>query len=268
MTQKGVIFDIKKFAVHDGPGIRTTIFFKGCPMDCWWCHNPESHSTEPETITRQIFTGSSTKACYERKEIIGREVSINEVMNEILKDQVFYEISNGGVSFSGGEPLMQSKFLLLLLKKSKENGLHTVLDTSGCASPDIVKEIAAFVDLFLYDLKIVDEEKHKKYTGKSNKEIKENLEILTKANHKVIVRIPIIPTINDNLEDIKQFGKFLTKLKIIRVELLPFHKIGEEKYKKLNKINRMKNIEKPTKENMEEIKESLEKFGLEVKIEE
>lgn len=268
MAQKGVIFDIKKFAVHDGPGIRTTVFFKGCPMDCWWCHNPESHSTEPETITRQIFTGASTKACFERKELIGREISLDEIITEIMKDQVFYEISKGGVSFSGGEPLMQSDFLLSLLKKSKALGLHTVLDTSGCESSDIVKEIANFVDLFLYDLKIVDEKKHKKYTGKSNDIIKQNLEMLTKLKHKVIIRIPIIPTINDTLEDIKQFGEFLSKLEIIRVELLPFHKIGEEKYHKLNKMNRMKDIQKPTKEHMITIKERLEEYGLVVRIEE
>lgn len=268
METKGVIFDIKKFAVHDGPGIRTTVFFKGCPMDCWWCHNPESHSTEPETITRQIFMGSSSKACYERKELIGKEITLEEAMDEIMKDQVFYEISNGGVTFSGGEPLLQSEFLLAILKISKENNLHTTLDTSGCASSDIIKEISDFVDLFLYDMKLVDEEKHKKYTGKSNKTIKHNLEMLTEAGQKVIIRIPIIPTINDSLDDIKQIGEFLSKLKIVRVELLPFHKIGEDKYKKLNKINRMKDIQKPTKEHMRTIKERLEKYGLLVKIEE
>lgn len=268
MALKGVIFDIKKFAVHDGPGIRTTIFFKGCPMDCWWCHNPESHSTEPETITREIFTGSSSKACYERKELIGKEITLEEAMVEIMKDQVFYEISSGGVTFSGGEPLLQSEFLLAILKKSKENNLHTTLDTSGCASSDTIKEISEFVDLFLYDLKLVDEEKHKKYTGKSNKTIKQNLEMLTKAGQQVIIRIPIIPTINDSIDDIKLIGEFLSKLKIDRVELLPFHKIGEDKYKKLNKINRMKDISKPTKEHMRTIKDRLEKHGLKVKIEE
>ncbi|NHJ32710.1 MAG: glycyl-radical enzyme activating protein [Asgard group archaeon] len=268
MSLKGVIFDIKKFAIHDGPGIRTTVFFKGCPMDCWWCHNPESHSTEPETITRQIFSGTSSKACYERKELIGKEITLDEVMKEVMKDQVFYEISNGGVTFSGGEPLLQSDFLLSLLKKSKELNLHTVIDTSGCASADIFKEISEVVDLFLYDLKIVDEKKHNKYTGKSNEIIMQNLEMLTKAGKKVIIRIPIIPTINDDLEEVKQFGEFLSKLEIVRVELLPFHKIGEDKYKKLNKINRMKDIQKPTKENMIKIKETLEKYGLLVKIEE
>ncbi|MHA1121371.1 MAG: glycyl-radical enzyme activating protein [Candidatus Heimdallarchaeota archaeon] len=268
MGQKGFIFDIKKFAVHDGPGIRTTIFFKGCPMDCWWCHNPESHSTEPETITRQVFTGSSSKACFERKELIGKEISLDEIIEEIMKDQVFYEISSGGVTFSGGEPLLQSNFLLSLLKKSKELGLHTTLDTSGCASSDVVEEIAEFVDLFLFDLKIVDEEKHSKYTGKSNTIIKQNLGLLTKAGLNVIIRIPVIPTVNDSLDDIKQFGEFLSQLDIIRVELLPFHKIGEDKYQKLNKINRMKDISKPTKEHMRRIKERLEKFGLVVKIEE
>ncbi|NPE09011.1 MAG: glycyl-radical enzyme activating protein [Asgard group archaeon] len=268
MVLKGLIFDIKKFAVHDGPGIRTTVFFKGCPMDCWWCHNPESHSTEPQTITQEIFSGSSSKACFERKELIGREISLDTLVEEIMKDKVFYDISQGGVSFSGGEPLMQSEFLLLLLKKMKELGLHTVVDTSGCGNSAIVREVSDYVDLFLYDLKIVDEEKHEKYTGKSNSIIKQNLKMITDNGHKVIIRIPIIPTINDNPNDIKQFGEFLSDLNIVRVELLPFHKIGEEKYRKLNKINRMKDIQKPTKKDMISIKERLEKFGLVVKIEE
>ncbi|MGC9779641.1 MAG: glycyl-radical enzyme activating protein [Candidatus Heimdallarchaeota archaeon] len=268
MGQKGIIFDIKKYAVHDGPGIRTTIFFKGCPMDCWWCHNPESHKIEPETITRKIVTSSSTKACHERKEVIGREVTTEEVMKEIEKDMVFYEESDGGVTFSGGEPLSQPEFLIDLLQKCKKRGIHTTLDTSGCASKKELLNIVGLVDLFLYDLKIVDDEKHLHYTGESNKQILGNLKTLAEKGEKIIIRIPIIPTVNDDQESIDQFGKLLSTIDILRVELLPFHKIGEEKYPQLNKVNRMKDIQKPTKENIEVIKESLEKFGLKVKVEE
>ncbi len=267
MGQKGIIFDIKKFAVHDGPGIRTTVFFKGCPMHCWWCHNPESHKIEPETITRKVVT-SSSKACYEKKEVIGREVITEEVMKEIEKDLIFYEESKGGVTFSGGEPLFQPEFLIDLLKKCKKRGIHTTLDTSGCASKIELLKIIGLVDLFLYDLKFVDEEKHLHYTGESNNQILDNLKTLAKKGKKIIIRIPIIPTVNDDQNTINQFGELLSTIDILRVELLPFHKIGEEKYLQLNKVNRMKDIQKPTKEHIEAIKESLEKFGLKVKVEE
>lgn len=266
MASQGVIFDIKKYAIHDGPGIRTTIFFKGCPMDCWWCHNPESQKKEPEPFSNSL-RNNSQNLCVNDGEIIGRNVSVREVMEEIKKDIVFYEESEGGVSFSGGEPLMQKDFLNELLINCKKNGLHTTLDTAGCASKEIILQIAPNVDLFLYDLKLIDDKKHQKYTGISNKEILENLLLLSELKHNIVIRIPIVPTINDSEEDIADFGKFIQKVNIIRVDLLPYHIIGEEKYRKLKKVNRMKEIVPPSKERIEEIKKQLETFNLNVSIE-
>jgi pyruvate formate lyase activating enzyme len=259
---KGIIFDIKIFAVHDGPGIRTTIFFKGCTMDCWWCHNPESQSFSIETVKQN----KSNDKC--ETEIIGKTVSVDEVLFEIMKDQVFYEVSSGGVTISGGEPLHQLEFLRDLLIKCKENKIHTTLDTSGCVSQDMIESIMDLTDLFLYDIKVIDFQKHKKYTGISNQFILANLEFLVKKNKQIIVRIPIIPGINDTKRDLEKFGNYLNKLNILGIELLPFHKIGEAKYTKLNKINRMKDIKEPTKEDMIKVKEYLETFQLNVKIEE
>ncbi|HUT80290.1 MAG TPA: glycyl-radical enzyme activating protein [Candidatus Bathyarchaeia archaeon] len=268
MEVRGIIFDIKKFAIHDGPGIRTTVFFKGCPMNCWWCHNPESQKLEPEFITKQVISNNISKSCPGTKEIIGQEVTARDVMVEIEKDQIFYEESNGGVTFSGGEPLMQPEFLLILLDLCKKKNIHTTIDTAGCVSSDIMKKIAKKVDLFLYDIKLIDNEMHKRYTGVSNEQILTNLKLLVKMNKKIIIRIPVIPTINTSSKDLEQIGKFLSELNITQVELLRFHKIGEEKYNKLNKINRMKDIKEPTKEELIAVKEKLESYNLVIKIEE
>jgi pyruvate formate lyase activating enzyme len=255
---KGIIFDIKKFAVHDGPGIRSTVFFKGCPMYCWWCHNPESQEKDIQEVT--LENGDL--------ELIGREVTIEEVMNELLKDRIFYEESEGGVTFSGGEPLYQPEFLLELLKKCKEENLHTILDTAGCESKEVLDKVLDYVDLFLYDLKLIDNEKHLKYTGHSNRDIITNLQFLSYNGKHIVVRIPVIPGINDTQKDLQAFGEFLQTIDLIQVELLPFHKIGERKYSKLQKVNRMKDIKEPTKEHLVEIKEYLKSFNLKVLIEE
>ncbi|NHJ39958.1 MAG: glycyl-radical enzyme activating protein [Asgard group archaeon] len=259
---KGIIFDIKKFAVHDGPGIRTTIFFKGCSMNWWWCHNPEGQSFFIETINQN----KTNDRC--ETEIIGREISVDEVLEEIMKDFVFYEESNGGVTISGGEPLHQLEFLRELLLKCKKKKLHTTLDTAGYVSQEMLENVMNLIDLFLYDIKLIDNKKHKKYTGISNKIILSNLEFLSDKNKQIIVRIPIIPSINDTKSDLDDFGGYLNKLNLLSVELIPFHKIGETKYKKLNKVNRMKDIKEPTKEDMLRVKEHLKTFQLNVKIEE
>jgi len=202
---RGTIFDIKKYAIHDGPGIRTTVFFKGCPLRCRWCHNPEGQSSKPEMFVRPSrclkecseclsvcereaisrteispvidrercnSCGKCAEVCpAEAIEVVGRQMSVQEVMAEVEKDMIFHDESGGGVTFSGGEPLLQPVFLSTLLEKSKEKDIHTTVDTSGYASFEIMEEIAKNVDLFLYDLKIMDEKKHKEYTGKSNKVI-------------------------------------------------------------------------------------------------
>lgn len=262
MDEKGTIFDIKKYAVHDGPGIRVTVFFKGCPMNCFWCHNPESQKKESEKFIIQ-----HKDSCSQKEEIIGREATVSEVMKEVIKDLVFFEESNGGVTFSGGEPLMQPDFLLSLLNKSKESNLHTTLDTAGCTSLDIIKKIASQIDLFLYDIKLISDDKHKEYTGSSNEQILKNLEYLSKNNYNIIIRVPIIPTVNDSKEEMDKIANYIKKLQIIRVELLPFHKIGDEKYRKLNKINRMLDIQPPSKEVLERIVKQFQDLEILVKLE-
>ena len=296
----GIIFDIKKYAIHDGPGIRTTVFFKGCPLSCWWCHNPESIALNPELSYRK----NKCKACFtcvdtcpenaisKRKkcisidrekctlcevcvhacpsgalEIIGKKMTIKEVMKEIEKDIPFYDESNGGVTFSGGEPLMQVDFLNSLLEKCKAMDIHTAVDTSGFASFEIIDRIIDKVDLFLYDLKIIDDEKHKKYTGVSNEQILNNLKRLTQKDSNINIRIPLIPGINNSEDDINKFAQFILSLKTIgKINLLSYHQGGKAKRNRMNKPDKMKGIS-PFKNNiLEETKMKLEKHGLNIKI--
>jgi len=261
---KGIIFDIKRFAVHDGPGIRTTIFFKGCPLKCWWCANPEGQNPNPEEILSTLNQNSEGDCL---KEIIGKEVTIEEVMNEVSKDRIFYEESEGGITFSGGEPLLQPNFLSSLLSLCKEEGFHTAIDTSGYASKDVFEEIIDNVDLFLYDLKLLNDEEHIKYTGVSLNLILDNLRYLCEKNKEIIIRIPIIPSITDSSENINQIGEFISNLECIsRVDILPFNKMGEAKYRRLEKPYMLNNINPPSEERMNEIKKLLETFDLNVKI--
>ncbi|NPD87410.1 MAG: glycyl-radical enzyme activating protein [Asgard group archaeon] len=261
---RGLIFDIKRFAIHDGPGIRTTIFFKGCPLECWWCANPEGQKKEHEEIISP-FQLEENDECI--KDVIGDEISSQEVIDEILKDRVFYEESNGGVTFSGGEPLMQPEFLQSLLALSKQEGIHTILDTSGYGTQSIFEKIVDDVDLFLYDLKLLDMEKHLKYTGVSTDLILQNLSFLVDKKQNIIIRIPIVPGITDSSANLNQIGKYLSELKsIIRVDILPYNKMSEAKYNRLGKTYKLSNIAPPSDERMSEIKNQLELFGLKVKI--
>ncbi len=231
----GTIFDIKKFAIHDGPGIRTTVFFKGCPLDCWWCHNPEGRKLETETLSVKPGGDASDSCIPARTVVIGRDVSVASVMDEVMKDVIFYDESGGGVTFSGGEPMMQPEFLLVLLQACKENGLNTAVDTSGYAPWDDFKKIYDLIDLFLYDLKLMDDESHVKYTGVSNKLILENLARLSSMGSKVEPRIPLIPGITDTEENLEAIAEFLTPQKNIRhVVLLPYNRLGEDKFRKFD----------------------------------
>ncbi len=257
---KGIIFDIKKYSIHDGPGIRSTIFLKGCPLQCWWCHNPEGQNTEPQIIKK-------TTPSFRAKRVVGREVSVQEIMQEIQKDIVFYDESGGGVTFSGGEPLMQPDFLYSLLAECKEQEIHTAVDTCGYASSEIIGKISEMVDLFLYDLKIMDKEKHLKYTGATNELILDNLKQISQGGHRVIIRIPIVPEITDTTEDMDQMLAFISRLKTIReVSLLPYNQLGSEKYKRFNLTNKMENVTSTPSEKMSEIKNRFENRGYRVKI--
>lgn len=250
----GIIFDIKRFALHDGPGIRTTVFFKGCPLRCWWCQNPESIRELPEIVKVQSVKTSYNKFC-EEEATFGRSIKVKALLEELLKDLIFYEESGGGVTFSGGEPLVQYKFLSSILGECKELGINTAVDTSGYAHIEAFNETYDKTDLFLFDLKLIDNNLHKKYTEVSNELILNNLKELTSRGNKVIIRIPLIPGITDTESNLSGIADHLSKLKNIRqIDLLPYNKISESKYKRLNKNSLLGQLETQSEEKLVNIK--------------
>lgn len=266
MSIKGFIFDIKKYSINDGPGIRTTVFFKGCPLKCWWCHNPESQRKLPEEFDDCTFRWHLSHD-YENKHRIGSEVTSDQVLAEIKKDIPFYEESNGGVTFSGGEPMLQINFLNELLTLCKTNNITTAIDTTGYTDYKNFELIYNKTDLFLYDLKLIEDDLHIKYTGVSNKIIHENLKHITDAGDKVILRIPIIPSINDTEKNLDEMIKFIRSLKNIReINLLPYHKSANSKYDKMKKENKLPELEPPSKEKMNLLKDFFSSTGIKVKV--
>jgi pyruvate formate lyase activating enzyme len=266
-NHKGIIFNIQRFAIHDGPGIRTTVFFKGCPLRCWWCHNPESHKILPEKVDGCNLRRGFDQSFSMDKDEIGKEFSVDELMNEIVKDKIFFEESGGGVTFSGGEPLVQSEFLSELLRECKSIGIHSTVDTSGFASSEVVKKTAENAELFLYDLKLMNDDLHQKYTGVSNQLILKNLLELDQLGRKIIVRIPIVPELTDTNENLFAIRGFLSYLNnVIEVNLLPYHRAGEGKYLKYGRENKMNNIESPAVTSIENIKQFFSELNCKVKI--
>ena len=295
-----MVYNIMRFSVHDGPGIRTTVFLKGCPLACPWCHNPESIRRDTEIILREerciqcgacvdtcthgavirddsrVITdrtlcarcGECVPDCYAgAREVVGREMTTGRVMDEVVRDRVFFDESGGGVTFSGGEPLLQHEFLASLLHASRQLEIHTVVDTTGCTSPAILEHIAPLVDLFLYDLKMMDETKHKKYTGVSNRLILKNLKRLVALKREVWIRIPLVAGINDDQENVRQTASFLRSLGGIKnVGLLPYHKGGCEKFRRLGKEEEFRCFEPPSAETTEAFRKSLADSGFNVKI--
>jgi pyruvate formate lyase activating enzyme len=261
---QGIIFDIKHYALHDGPGIRTTVFLKGCPLGCWWCHNPESRSGK-------IFSYQKKEKLNDKvvkiQQTIGRKYTINEVMKEVEKDIVLYEESGGGVTISGGEPFFQFDFLMALLRNFKKNEIHTCVDTTGYIDSEKIIEAAEFTDLFLFDLKHFDDKMHIKYTGVSNKMILDNLLLLDKSGKSIEIRYPLIPGINDDEADLLRMLAFLKKLKNNHlVSILPYHKIGSQKYKRFGIEYKMDGVEEPATEHIDRIKKYFEVAGFEVKV--
>jgi len=261
---QGVIFDIKHYAIHDGPGIRQTIFFKGCALGCWWCHNPESRSHEPFSyLKKEKIDGREVQV----KETVGKRYSVNELLKIIEKDMVFFEESGGGVTFSGGEPLQQYDFLLKLLKACKKKDIHTCLDTTGLAQQDKIAEIARYTDHFLYDIKHIDSEQHRKYTGVSNEAILDNLRYLDSIGKNVWIRYVLVPGINDDESDLLKLLAFLKEFKHVKtINILPYHKIGSHKYHRFGLEYKMNGVHEPTAERIEEVSSLFSNAGFEVSI--
>lgn len=300
MAPTGLVFNVQRFCIHDGPGVRTTIFLKGCPADCWWCHNPEARSFEPELGIHPghcIACAACLDACptgaahlradgpaTDRPEcsvcgscvdvcptgsrvLIGREWTVAEVVAEAERDAAFYASSGGGVTFSGGEPLAQPEFLAACLRACRERGLHTAVDTCGAAGRETLREAAALTDLFLYDVKVLDENAHRMYVGLSNRRLLENLRALAEWGAEVWVRVPVVPGINDDVASLEALGELIARLpRRYPVWLLPYHAIGADKYRRIGEPYRMEGTEAPTVEAMAAMADFLRDRHLEVRV--
>ncbi|HOD81395.1 MAG: Benzylsuccinate synthase activating enzyme [Planctomycetes bacterium ADurb.Bin126] len=268
----GTVFHIQRFSIQDGPGIRTTVFLKGCPLDCWWCHNPEGRSARAEVVTiesRCAACGACRAACplnpgvafdgrplpidgcrlcgacvaacpTGARRMIGQSMDAAGLMDEVLKDRVFYDDSGGGVTFSGGEPLAQPQFVAEMLRRCRKAGLHTALDTCGHVPADRLLEIAPLADLVLYDLKLMDEQAHLRYTGVDNRLILGNLRALARTHRNVCLRVPLVPGVNDSPAELEALASFADEIGTIRrVSLLPYHASGEAKFRRLGEDYRL-----------------------------
>jgi len=277
-----LIFDIKRYAINDGPGIRVVIFFKGCNLHCSWCHNPESISSKVEKMyapAKCIKCGSCVAACPEKAismspdgvitnpdlckvcgkcadvcptkaiEMSGRLMTVPEIMDIIEKERIFFDQSGGGVTFSGGEPLIHTKMLIELLDECRKRKIHTAVDTAGNVSIETILEVSKRTDLFLYDLKMMDSDLHKKWINSGNEMILQNLKAISEAGAQIIIRIPLIGGVNDSIENIEQTAKFISELVGDKkeVNLLPYHNIAQNKYMKLGKSDDFAKLMEPDK---------------------
>jgi pyruvate formate lyase activating enzyme len=294
----GVIFHIMRFSLHDGPGIRTAVFFKGCPLSCWWCHNPESQNSAPEVLysaDRCRLCGDCAAACphqaiertaermtvnddcqlcatcvdacgAEARSVAGRTMTVPEILGEIARDVVFFDESGGGVTFTGGEPFAQPELLEALLHACRQRRIHTTIETCGAAAPESVSRIGALADLVLYDLKILDPARHRQYTGAPNRNILGNLEALLAAGRPVTVRIPVVPGINDGPADVRAACDYLAGLNLTRVDLLPYHRAGAEKYRRLGREYRLEQTLPPADDALAAIAAEMAAAGIPVRI--
>jgi pyruvate formate lyase activating enzyme len=263
---KGLIFNVKRYSIHDGPGIRVTFFMKGCNLSCRWCHNPEGISPLPETV-EQVNRIGQKQFCF--TEEVGKLYSVNDILDILEKERIFFLQSGGGVTFSGGEPMMQTEFLLEALRECKSNEYHTAVDTSGYTRPENFKAVIPYTDLFLFDIKHTDDAKHNLYTGVSNKLILSNFKMIIESGKDVMVRIPVVPGYNDDNESLAELKMLLSTSKgknLKKISLLPYHKTGISKYKKFNIPNRMEGVIPPSRERMNELKEFFAETGIKVRI--
>jgi pyruvate formate lyase activating enzyme len=298
VAPEGVVFNIMRFSLHDGPGIRTTVFLKGCPLRCRWCHNPESQSFKPQILyfdERCILCGDCAQACSHgalqvdqqlhhhaelckncgacveacnsgARQYTGSRMKVAEVMTEVLKDQLFFDESGGGVTISGGEPLQQPAFVEALLAACKARRIRTVLDTCGFADPDVVRRVSEHVDRFFYDLKLMDSEKHRQYTGVKNELILQNLKMLAEQGSAITVRVPVIPGVNDDSENFDAMAGYLSELGLREIDLLPYHELGGGKYRRLHLDCGMEGVAPPSSDEMNELAARLKRGGFQVRI--
>lgn len=295
---KGLIFAVQKFSLRDGPGVRTTVFMKGCPLRCEWCCNPESQRTHPEIMTMDMAcsnSGMCIAACDRHaisiengKRIIdwekcdqclkcvdacpsggivsrGRYISCDELMNDIEQDRPFYRNSGGGVTFSGGEPLVQWQFLLTMLQMCRAKRIHTCLDTSGYASWPILEKVIPYVDLVLFDIKHLDDNMHRKGTGVSNRLILDNLKKIVN-NNRLWLRMPVIPNYNDSIDHMEKVGQLAADIGAEKVSLMPYHNLGEYKYQQLGRHYNIDGVKTPSELDMENNLNIISKYAVQVSV--
>jgi len=280
----GVVFNVQRFSVHDGPGVRTTIFMKGCPLACAWCHNPESQQLSPAFVRlthRCMRCGRCTDDelaldTVENKtehdvalcptgalQRIGERISASTLIGQVMRDRIFYDESEGGVTISGGEPLVQAPFVTDVMRRLQNEGVHTALDTCGFAPWDHLREAAAYADLVLFDLKLMDSTRHEAATGVPNDAILRNLTNLARVHEDIWIRIPVIPTVNDDDANIIATADFLAKLPFpLRVDLLPYHPTGEAKFTRLGKHYALHGTATPSSDQMAAIVSRFTERGL------
>ncbi len=249
LQTKGRIFDIQRYSIHDGPGIRTIVFLKGCVLRCKWCCNPESQEYEIQTM---LVDG--------KPKTIGRDVAVEEVMETVEKDRGYYRRSGGGLTLSGGESLCQPEFARALLQVAKSKGINTAMESMGCAPYEVIDSILPYLDTYLMDIKHTNPEKHRIFTGKSNELMLENARrIAASGKTRLVIRVPVIPTFNDTPEEIAAIAQFADKLSgVEKIHLLPYHRLGQDKYDGLGREYQLKDVLPPENEHMEMLKKVVE----------
>lgn len=251
LDTKGRIFDIQRFSVHDGPGVRTIVFLKGCFLRCKWCCNPESQNFEIE----EMETAGKTK-------IVGEDVTAREVLEIVERDRIYYRRSGGGLTLSGGECLGQTEFAEALLKGAQEKGINTAIETTSFSEYSKIQKLLPYIDTYLMDIKHINPDKHKEFTGRSNEQILENAKRLAKDAKNLIIRVPVIPTFNDTPDEIHAIAEFTKEIGVREIHLLPYHRLGTDKYKGLGREYLMSHIDLIPKEKMETLKNVAKSAGL------
>ncbi len=256
LNVSGRIFDIQKFSVHDGPGIRTIVFLKGCALRCKWCCNPESQKSEIQTMIQKG-----------KEKIVGYDVTVREVLDIVKQDMPYYRRSGGGMTLSGGEMLCQSDFSYALLRSAKESAINTAVETTGFAPYEKIEKMLPYIDTVLMDIKHTNSEKHKAFTTQPNERILENAVKIAENANRLIIRTPVIPTFNDTEAEIADIAKFVSTLQGVKeMHLLPYHSFGRDKYEGLGREYPMGDLPSPTMERMEKLKAVCERYGLICKI--